>query len=60
MARCAFTRPADLRRETRTESEPVREPAQRVQADMRDNLGVAGLDDHPERAVTVHVSGALS
>lgn len=52
----ALTRPRDPRRETPTQTKPIREPAQRMQPHVRDDLGVARLDQHPDRAVTVHLS----
>ena len=58
--RATFTRPTDLAGEPPTEPEPIRERTQRVQPDMCDDLPIAGFDPDPNRAVTVHLSGALS
>ena len=59
MQREPLTRRQDPRRERITQTQPVRERAERVQPDMSHDLGATGSHHHRNHAVTVHLAGAL-
>jgi hypothetical protein len=59
MDRGALTSPREHRRQARAEPDPIREPAQRVEARLSNHLPIAGFHPDVHHAVTVHFAGAL-